>query len=118
MNELEIIKMYDKKGYTLRHLADIFNTNHHMIKRILIRNNIKITRRNTLKEFSEEHKQKISDSSKGRESYWKGKNMPEETNRKNMITHMKFDISLEDIEKYKDFEKLKFLTEGDSRKVT
>jgi len=117
MEELKIVKMYNEGGYTLRHLADIFNTNHHMIKRILVRNNIEITRRNTLKEFSEEHKQKISESSKGRKGYWQGKTMSEETTRKNMIAHMKFDIKLKDIIKYKDFDKLKFLTRGISRNV-
>lgn len=117
MDENKIVEMYQYGGYTLRHLADLFNTNHHMVKRILIRNNVKITRRNTLKEFSEEHRRKISESSKGRLGYWKGKTMTEESVRKNMINHMKFEITLKDIEIYQDFEKLKFLTGGISRNI-
>ena len=115
--EEQIVKMYEEEKYTLRHLADIFNTNHHRIKRILVKNNVKITRRNSLKKFSDEHRKKISESSKGRPGYWKGKKMPEETVRKNMVNHMKYDISIEDIKKYIDIEKLKFLTSGISRNL-
>lgn len=117
MDETKIVEMYSKDGYTLRHLADVFETNHHMIKRILLKRNVKITRRNTLKEFSEEHRRKISETSKGRKSYWKGKKMPENSVRKNMINHMKLDLELNDIEKYSDFNKLKFLTSGISRHI-
>ena len=65
MNDKKIIELYNS-GYTLRHISDIFNSNHHMIKRILIRNGIEITKRKTLKPYTDEHKQKVGAASKGR----------------------------------------------------
>lgn len=118
MNEKKIIELYVKDCYTLRMIADKFNTDHHRIKRILIKHGIEITQKNRIrKPFTDEHRRKISESSKGRSCYWQGRTMPEETVRKNMITHMAHDITLEDIKKYTDFEKLKFLTGGVSRNL-
>lgn len=124
--------MYSNGGYTLRHLADIFETNHHMIKRILMRNNIEITRRNTLKKFSEEHKRKISESRKklfksGEITPWqKGKKMSEYTTKsningkeilyKNMKGHLRHNVELEWLMQFEDIEKLKFLNKSITRK--
>ena len=107
MDENKIVSMYQDGGYTLRHLADIFGTNHHRIKRILVAHGVKITRRNTLKEFSEEHRRKISESCKGRKVWSEGKAMTEEFKRKNMKAKLKTEI---DLDKYPDYEKLYLLT--------
>lgn len=116
INENKIIKLYVDDCYTLRRIAEEFNTNHHMIKRILIKNNIEITQKGRKrKPFSDEHKRKISEATKGRKSYWQGKKMPEESVRKNMVSHMYFNITIDDIKEYTDFDKLKFLTRSISR---
>ena len=118
MNEKKVIELYVKDFYTLRMIAEKFNTNHHTIKRILLRNGIEITQKNRIRNpLTDEHKSKISESARGRPCYWQGKTMPEEAVRKNMINHMALDITLEDIKKYTDFEKLKFLTGGVSRNL-
>lgn len=113
--EQEIIKLYTESRFTLRMIAEKFNTNHHKIKRILIKNGITITRRNTLKKFSDEHRKKISESSKGRPCYWKNKKMPLITNYKNMLSHLKYDIDLEWLMQFKDIEKLKLLNKSLTR---
>ena len=51
-NEL-IKKLYEDDKWTLRMIAEKFNTNHHLIKRKLLKMGVKITRRNTLKEFTD-----------------------------------------------------------------
>lgn len=59
--EKQIISLYLDNEYTLRHIADLFGTNHHMIKAILVRNNIQIVKHKTKKIYSEERKQKLSE---------------------------------------------------------
>jgi hypothetical protein len=110
--------MYVNSRYTLRHIADIFNTNHHKVKRILVSNGIEITRRNTLKERTAEHCKKLSESCKGRSCWAKGKKMSTDHCLKNLIGHLKFGISYDDLKIYDDFEKLKFLTRGLSRNLS
>jgi len=119
MNENKIVEMYKNGRYTLRHLAEVFDTNHHKIKRILLKNGVEITRRNTLKEFSDEHKKRISDSRKSlKASGWipynkglKTVNRPngKELLLKNMKAHLRFDVSLEWLMQFDDIEKLKCL---------
>jgi hypothetical protein len=126
MDEDKIIKMYVNDHYTLRQLAGVFNTNHHMIKRILIKNNIKITRKNSLKKFSTEHKRKISESRKklvssGWIPYNKGLKTIERKNGKelllkNMQAHLKYKVSVEWLGGFDDIEKLKYLNYSISRK--
>ena len=50
MNDKKIIELYNS-GHTLRHISDICNSNHHMIKRILVRNGTGITYHKTLKVY-------------------------------------------------------------------
>lgn len=121
-NEQEIVNKYVNNKYSLRYLAEIFNTNHHLIKRILLKNGIKITRRNTLKKLTEEHKQKISNSRKKlKENGWipynKGLKTIDRKNGKellykNMIAHLRFDIVLDWLMKFENFEKLKCLNKA------
>ena len=120
MDEIKIIELYNS-GHTLRHISDLFSSNHHMIKRILVRNGIEITRRNTLKKFSEEHKQKISESRKNLKAngwipYNLGLKMDRLSVLKNMKAHLKYDVSLEWLSKFEDIEKLKFLNRSLSKK--
>ena len=107
--ENDVIKLYTKEKETLRFIADKFNTNHHKIKRILLKNWIEINNKDRKKRtFTEEHKKKIWYKSKWRQTMlWK--KTTEETRRKNMIWHLKRDISLLDIKKYDDINKLIFL---------
>lgn len=112
----EVIRLYTKERFTLRMVAEKFNTDHHTIKRILVKNNVAITRRNSLKEFTQEHKDKISLACTGREGWSKGKTMPREFNLKNMRAHLKYDVSLEWLDSFEDIEKLKFLNRSLSRK--
>jgi len=115
MNEEKIIEMYKNSRYTLRHLSEIFGTDHHKIKRILIKNGVRITRRNTLKEFSQAHKDKISDSRKrlyasGAITTWsKGREMSDDFKLKNLKTHLSFKVSMDWLKQFKDIEKLKLL---------
>ena len=115
MNDKKIIELYNS-GHTLRHISDICNSNHHMIKRILIRNGVEITKRKTLKPYTEERRQKQSESSKGRKCWSKGLKMTREHNLKNMKAHLKYDVSLEWLSKFEDIEKLKYLNRSLSRK--
>ena len=114
MNDEKIIELYNS-GYTLRHISDIFNSNHHMIKRILIRNGIEITKRKTLKPYTDEHKQKVGSALKGRKCWSKGLKMTREHNLKNMKAHLKYDVTIEWLSKFEDIEKLKYLNRSISR---
>lgn len=115
MSEKEIVKMYEN-GYTLRHISDIFKSNHHMIKRILIRNGIEITKRKTLKPYTDEHRRKVGASSKGRKCWANGLKMTREHILNNMKAHLKYDVSLEWLGMFEDIEKLKYLNRSLSRK--
>jgi len=97
-------------------IAEKFNTNHHLIRRKLEKEGIKITRRNTLKEFTQEHKNNISRACKGREAWSKGKKMTRDFKLKNMKSHLKYDVSLEWLNSFEDIEKLKYLNRSLSRK--
>ena len=114
MNDKKIIELYNV-GYTLRHISDMFNSNHHMIKRILIRNGIEITKRKTLKPYTDEHKQKVGAASKGRKCWNTGLKMSTEHVLKNMQAHLKYNVTLEWLSKFDDVEKLKFLNKSITR---
>lgn len=115
ITEIDVVQEYQKGGLSLRDVAKIFNTNHNRIKRILVRNGVAITRKNKLKEFSKDHRRKISESKMGVSTGRRGIKMKEDANRKNMASHFHFDIILEELDKYEDFEKLKFLNRIISR---
>jgi hypothetical protein len=75
-------------------IAERFNTDHHTIKRKLMACGVKITRRNTLKEFTQSHRDKISAACKGRPCWARGLKMNETFRRKNMISHLRFAVDL------------------------
>ena len=67
IDEKEIIRLYVEDNLTLRKIAEKFETNHHFIKRRLVKNGIEITQKNRKREpFTEEHKKKISETRKNR----------------------------------------------------
>jgi hypothetical protein len=109
MKTKELVRLYEVERWTLRMIAEKFNTNHHLIKRRLEKLGVKITRRNTLKEFTQEHKDNISRACKGRKSWSKGKKMSNIAVLKNMKAHIRFDVSLEWLQQFDDTERLKFL---------
>jgi hypothetical protein len=114
MDEIKIIELYNS-GYTLRHISDIFKTDHHRIKRILVKNNIEITKRSTKKEYTEEHRLKVGIASKGRKCWSTGLKMSKEHVLKNMKAHLKYNVTLEWLSKFDDVEKLKFLNKSITR---
>jgi len=116
IDESEVVRLYTKERFTLRMIAEKLGTDHHRIKRILVKNGVKITHRNSLKEFTQEHKNKISRACVGREGWSKGKTMTRDFNLKNMRSHLKYDVSLEWLDGFEDIEKLKFLNRSLSRK--
>ncbi len=108
MDEQEVIRLYVVEGYTLRRIADAFETNHHMVHRILERNGIEITQRGRKrKPFTDDHRRKISAAGKGRKSWSAGKKMTETSRRANMRGKLGTAI---DLGKYPDYERLLFLT--------
>lgn len=116
MNTAELIRLYVDKRWTLRMIAEKFNTNHHKIKRGLEREGVRITRRNTLKEFTQTHKDNISKSCKGRKVWSEGKKMNRQCILKNMKAHLKYDVSFEWLNSFEDIERLKYLNRSLSRK--
>lgn len=110
-----IIRLYEEERWTLRMIAEKYHTNHHLIRRRLEGEGIKITRRNSLKKFTQGHRDKISESRKalyesGAITTWsKGKKMTRDHNLKNMKAHLKYDVSLEWLNSFEDMEKLKYL---------
>lgn len=117
INEKIVIDKYTKNKQSLRSIAEEFKTNHHKIKRILIKSGIEITNKDRVrKPFTEEHKKKISKSNKGRVGIWKGKSMPKKTVFKNMKNHLQWDIDLDFLMQFDDIEKLKVLNKMLSRK--
>lgn len=109
----DIINLYTVLMYTLRHISEIFNTNHHHIKRILLRNSIPIGRRRTKKPTSLE---RIELGRRLAEKYSKWVNNGRKATKthlyKNMKAHLKYDITLEWLMSFEDIEKLKFLNKS------
>ena len=91
IDELLVVKEYVDCYKSLREISKEFNTNHHRIKRILLKNNVVINNSNRKRNaLTEEHKMNISKSCKGRVSPNKGKKMKKETLYKNMVAHIKW----------------------------
>lgn len=110
MDEGKIVFLYTEEKMTLRMIAEIMQTNHHSIKRILVKNDIEITQKDRKrKPFTEEHRKKISEASKGRKSWSEGKKMTRDHVLKNMIAHIKYDVDIDFYEEFEDIEKLKCL---------
>jgi hypothetical protein len=110
VDEDEVVRLYEIEKYTLRMVSKALDIDHHRVARILEKYNITVTTVGRKRApFTEEHRRKISESSKGRESYWKNKKMPKSSLYKNMKAHLKWDIDLDFLLQFEDVEKLKTL---------
>jgi len=116
IQEMEMVKMYTENRYTLRHLSEIFDIDHHRTKRILEKHNVEITPRKTLKEYIDEHRWKISETSKGRKTWINVHNHTREAILKNMKAHLKYDVTYEWLNSFEDVQKLKYLNNSIKRK--
>lgn len=102
--------MYVDEKFTLRKVGRIIGKDHHYIKRRLVTMGVEITRKDRKHEpISEETRRKISKSAKGRVPPWTGKKMPKSAIYKNMLTHIRWDISLDFLTQFDNIEKLKCL---------
>ena len=121
-----IIKLYTVDKWSLRMIADKYQTNHHHIKKLLVEQGIPIIKNNHKRIFTEEHKKNISKSRKKlKDRGWKPyntglKTMDRENGKeiicKNMKAHLKYDVPLEWLMSFDDIEKLKLLNKSISRK--
>lgn len=103
--ENKIIDNYIPHVTTLRALAKVCNTNHHTVKRVLVKNGIHIVRGKTKRKFrnlSQAHKTAISVGSKG-------KTQSKSRTYKNMAGHLRFNVSYKWLSQYEDIDKLKIL---------
>lgn len=120
MDIKKIIKMYTKDKSTLRHIADEFETNHHKIKRILLKQGVTLNNKNRIRRsLSKERLEQMSETTKeyfrNNIPYNKGKKAPKLLLYKNMKAHLKYEISLEWLMQFTDVEKLKFLNRSITR---
>jgi len=117
MDIQKIIKLYNQERWSLRMIANLLETNHHKIKRILLREGVKVPQPDRYRHpITDEHREKISVSCKGRDTWSKGLKMSKESLYKNMKNHLKYDVSLEWLQQFDDIEKLKLLNKSISRK--
>jgi hypothetical protein len=117
LNEEAVIDLYVNERYTLRMVAREFDTNHHKIKRVLEKNGIEITQKGRKREpFSDAHRRKIGEASKGRRPWSQGIEMTREHSLKNMRAHLKYDVTLEWLEGFPEIEKLKYLNHSITRR--
>lgn len=107
LDETEAVRLYTEERFTLRMVAEKLNVDHHRISRVLKKHGVSITRKNRLRVFTQEHRDKISAACKGRTCWAKGKTLPESFCRANMKGRMRTEI---DLDQYADYEKLKLLS--------
>ena len=110
MLESNVLSSYVAGVTSLREVAEICNTDHHQVKRILNKNGITLVRAKR-KPFTEEHKRKISKSCTGRKSWISGKKATKEMLYKNMAAHLRFDVDFCWLSQFEDIEKLKTLND-------
>lgn len=91
MDEDLIVELY-KKGDSMRSIADNLGTNHKLISRVLKKNDIQARKPKNLRGV-------------------KKFNCNIERNYNNMATHLRFDVSVEWLMQFKDFDKLKLLND-------
>ena len=114
--ERDVIDLFLNKNLTMRGVAKELNTNHKLISRILKRNDIEINGRTYPKrEVSLEQRKKTSEFHKGK-TWNKGVKQSKVHMIKNMLAKLNRKlVTYEILEKYDDFEKLKFLNRVISR---
>lgn len=89
MNVDLIVELYEK-GDSMRSIADKLDTNHKLISRILKKSGVQTRKPKNLRGV-------------------KKFNCDIERNYNNMVTHLRFDVSVELLMKFNDFDKLKLL---------
>ncbi len=113
--EDKILEAYVPYVTTLREVARICGTDHHRVKRVLVKNNISIVK-GKVGPFTDEHRRNISIACKGRRPWCVGKKMPKDSIYKNMATHLRFDVTWQWLKEYDDLEKLKMLNRAVTNK--
>lgn len=110
MNEEEVVRLYTVEKMTLRMVAEEMGSNHHTIKRVLLRHGVEITQKGRIrKPFTEEHKRKLSEARMGVKPWSTGKKMSREHVLKNMAGKIKYDVDYNFYEAFEDVEKIKCL---------
>lgn len=103
-------RLYEDERWTLRMIADKFNTNHHFVRRRLLEMDVTITNvGRKRKPMSEEQKRAIGERNKGRPGFWTGKKMSKTSLYKNMMNHIRWDVGLDFLTQFEDIERLKLL---------
>lgn len=92
---------------SLRFLADKFQTNHHYVKRVLDDFGLEVVK--AKKVVSQETREKISKSKKGKKPAWVGKPVTRNQLYSNMLAHIRFDVTKDWLISFDNFEKLKAL---------
>ena len=110
-----ICKLYSQ-GFTLRHIGEKIGKDHNFVTRRLIKNGVEIVRHKTKKPYSEKLRKAISMAKKGSTPWSKGKKMSRTTNIKNMMAHLKYNVTFEWVNGFEDLEKIKYLNHAISRK--
>lgn len=115
IDKKELIRLYLEERLSINKLWKIYKSSNWYIRKILEDNNIEINHKNRKKYiFTVEHKRKIWEKSKWRKTrLWM--KVSEEQRRKNMIWHLKTDVTIKDIEKYNNLDMLMFLNKVISR---
>jgi len=108
IDEQEVVRLYAVEMWTLRRIARLFDTNHHIVERVLNRNSVFKDDKGRKQGPRKKPKPRTTPRKKSR---WKIVHT-EANNRKNMKRKLKTDL---DLSVYEDFGKLRFLTRVLSR---
>ena len=122
MDTEKIRLLYEKEMWSLRMISAEFKTNHHLIKRVLLRQGVEISSKGR-KKFPPTAEQRKSRGERRKARHasgeiviWsKGKKMTKDFLLKNMIAHLKWNVTLEWLQGFEDVERLKFLNKVVSR---
>jgi hypothetical protein len=108
VNIEEVKRLYVDELWTLRRIAEYFDTNHHMIKRKLIAGGVEIDNVNRRfgRIITKERRKQIGEQSKNRITWNKGVRASEKEIRRMMKNRMRTKI---DLDEYPDLSKLQFL---------
>ena len=106
----KILKTYVPYVTTLREVARICGTDHHTVKRTLVKAGIEIAK-GKRGPLTQQHKDNLSKAGKGREPWSKGKKMPKSSLYKNMAAHIRFDVTSGWLSKFCNIDKLKLLND-------
>jgi len=108
MNIAEVKRLYEIEFWTLRRIAEHFQTNHHMIKRKLEAAGVVLDSRCRRfgRPITNERKAQIGNQSRGRKAWNKGIRTNEKTVRRMMKSRMRTNI---DLDVYSNLDKLQFL---------